>query len=132
VANGLLPSYRSRCQRRNDTTLTRDRGLLKRKVVTRGYRVRSSVPREQLREVVERFDLCRNVTPFTRCLVCNALLRSASIEEVKEHLLPRTAQHYREFWRCTQCARVYWKGPHYRLMEKLLQVVLSEAPRDVR
>ncbi len=74
-------------QQQKRALLTRDRGLLKRKAVTRGYWVRSSVPRGQLREVVERFDLRRNAAPFTRCLVCNALLRSVSIEEVKEHLL---------------------------------------------
>ncbi len=117
-------------QQEERALLTRDQGLLKRKMVTRGYWVRSTVPREQAREVLERFDLRRNVAPFTRCLVCNGMLRSAPFEEVKEQLLPGTARAYREFWRCDQCAKVYWKGSHYRRMEALVREVLSEAAGD--
>ncbi len=108
-------------QQEKRALLTRDQGLLKRKAVMRGYWVRSSVPREQLREVLERFDLHRLVAAFTRCLACNGILRAAALEEVQEHLPPRTAQSYREFWRCNQCAKVYWKGSHYRRMERLVR-----------
>ncbi len=100
--------------------------------MTRGYWVRSTVPREQAREVLERFDLRRNVAPFIRCLVCNGMLRSVPFEEVKTQLLPGTARAYREFWRCEQCSRVYWKGPHYRRLEALAQELLSEGARDER
>jgi Mut7-C ubiquitin/Mut7-C RNAse domain len=37
--------------------LTGDRGILKRKVVTRGYCLRSTMPTEQMKEVITRFDL---------------------------------------------------------------------------
>ena len=87
--------------------------------------MRAAAPREQLREVVDRFDLRRAVAPFTRCLACNGLLRPASPEEVQAQLLPRTAHYYHEFWRCAQCARVYWNGSHYRRMENLLREVLD-------
>ncbi|HET7090787.1 MAG TPA: Mut7-C RNAse domain-containing protein [Anaerolineae bacterium] len=114
-------------QQQTRTLLTRDQGLLKRRDVTRGYWVRSTAPREQLREVLERFDLYRAATPFTRCMACNGLLRSVTLEEVKERLPSRTAQHYREFRQCEQCAKVYWEGPHVRRMEKLLQEVLGSS-----
>ncbi|HKZ85130.1 MAG TPA: Mut7-C RNAse domain-containing protein [Anaerolineae bacterium] len=114
-------------QQQTRTLLTRDQGLLKRKDVTRGYWVRSTAPREQLREVLERFDLYRAATPFTRCMACNGLLRSATLEEVKERLPPRTALYYHEFWQCERCAKVYWEGPHVRRMEKLLQEVLGSS-----
>jgi hypothetical protein len=45
--------------------LTRDRGLLKRSVVTRGYCVRATNPREQLAEV-RRFDLSGSMAAFQR------------------------------------------------------------------
>ena len=105
--------------------LTRDRGLLKRSAVTHGYWVRSTAPREQLREVLERFDLQRSVRPFTRCLACNGLLHPASFEAIKAHLLSDTARYYREFWQCGQCGKVYWQGSHYRRMLKLIQEVGS-------
>jgi len=114
-------------QQQTRTLLTRDQGLLKRKDVTRGYWVRSTAPREQLREVLERFDLYRAATPFTRCMACNGLLRSATLEEVKERLPPRTALYYHEFWQCERCAKVYWEGPHVRRMETLLLEVLGSS-----
>ena len=43
--------------------LTRDRGLLKRSEVTHGYCLRSTVSAEQLREVVQRFDLAGSARP---------------------------------------------------------------------
>ena len=114
-------------QQQTRTLLTRDQGLLKRKDVTRGYWVRSTAPREQLSEVLERFDLYRAATPFTRCMACNGVLRPASLEEVQERLPPRTALYYHEFWQCERCAKVYWEGPHVRRMEKLLQEVLGSS-----
>jgi len=38
--------------------LTKDRGLLKRKLVTHGYCVRATDRQAQVREVMQRFDLC--------------------------------------------------------------------------
>lgn len=93
--------------------LTRDRGLLKRSVVTHGYLVRDSMPRVQLAEVLDRFDLWRSLAPFTRCSVCNDLVRPVEKAEVVALLPARTARHYQDFWRCVGCGRVYWRGAHY-------------------
>jgi hypothetical protein len=31
-----------------------------------------------------------------------------------EHLLePKTKKYYHEFFQCTACGQVYWKGSHY-------------------
>lgn len=62
--------------------LTRDRRLLMRKLVTRGYLLRSLDMQEQLREVVERYALWRWVKPFQRCLRCNHPLEAVSKEAV--------------------------------------------------
>src|SRR5262245_39978604 len=50
--------------------LTRDRGLLKRKLVTHGYCVRDTQPKGQLVEVLRRFDLLKSIQPFERCVHC--------------------------------------------------------------
>jgi len=47
--------------------LTRDRDLLSRKEITHGYCVHATDPEQQLREVIERFDLSGFVKPFTPC-----------------------------------------------------------------
>jgi uncharacterized protein len=105
--------------------LTRDRGLLKRNVIIRGYFLRTTNPREQLIEVLQRFDLLGSISPFERCMHCNALLRPVSKEAVADRLLPETKQHYEEFRICPECDRIYWKGSHYRRMQKFIEAVLA-------
>lgn len=113
-------------RREDRILLTRDLGLLKRRAVTRGYWLRTTAPRRQLVEVLQRFDLLQRARPFRRCLRCNALLEPATKESVIGQLPPRTRQHYHEFHRCTGCDRVYWKGSHYEAMESFLSHALSD------
>jgi uncharacterized protein len=101
--------------------LTRDRGLLKHSAVSRGYWLRATGSRRQVAEVVARFDLARSFRPFTRCMACNQLLRAAAKAEVRYRLPPRTAELYDEFLECPGCARVYWKGSHYRRMLRWIE-----------
>jgi uncharacterized protein with PIN domain len=107
--------------------LTKDRGLLRRGLVTHGYCVRASAPRTQLREVMKRFDLYALARPFTLCMRCNGVLQEVDKAEVL-HLLP---EHVREskqrFVRCKDCGGVYWKGSHYQRMMNLIEAVLEDA-----
>ena len=106
--------------------LTRDRGLLKRSLVSRGYYVREKEPRRQAVEVVQRFDLRSAFKPFTRCLRCNGLLEPAQEDTVAGQLLPGTQKHFHEFSRCRSCGQVYWKGAHYQRMLKLIESISEE------
>jgi uncharacterized protein len=101
--------------------LTRDRGLLKRSQVTRGYCVRSSDPRRQICEILDRFDLRGAVHPFTRCLRCNGLLEKVAKGEIIASLQENTSRFYDEFHRCEICGQIYWKGSHYTRILKLIQ-----------
>jgi uncharacterized protein with PIN domain/sulfur carrier protein ThiS len=96
--------------------LTRDRGLLKRSMVTHGYFVRQTNPQQQIAEVLHRFDLHRQIRPFRRCIRCNGLLHKASKESIAKQIPPHAIQFYDEFHRCDQCGKVYWKGSHYQHM----------------
>lgn len=99
--------------------LTRDRGLLKRKIVTHGYCVRENQPRKQAVEVIHRFDLTSLVRPFTRCLQCNGVLLPVDKEMVQNNLPGNTNKYFDEFWQCQNCGKIYWKGSHYQNMLKL-------------
>ncbi len=101
--------------------LTRDRGLLMRAAVTHGHLVRDTQPRAQLAEVLQRFDLWGSLVPFTRCMVCNGRVIRVPKEDVVTRIPPRTARHYQEFWRCSGCGRVYWRGAHYRSLCRLIE-----------
>jgi uncharacterized protein with PIN domain len=118
------------CSEERRILLTRDRGLLKRNQVTHGYCVRTTDPRQQLAEVVRRFDLTDAITPFCRCLRCNGPLRPVSKEAILDQLPPLTAQYYDEFSRCETCGRVYWPGSHYRRMRELVEQVRHQSEQN--
>jgi uncharacterized protein with PIN domain len=105
--------------------LSRDRGLLKRRVVTHGYLVRSLEPRTQLGEVVARFDLAAQVHMFGRCMSCNEALVRVSRLSVLDHLPSAVAETCTEFSRCPGCGRVFWKGTHWETMKRLAAEVLG-------
>ena len=100
--------------------LTRDRELLKRRIVEWGYWVRETRPHSQLAEIVRRFDLGPLLRPFTRCGRCNGLLDPVAKEEIAGRLLPETRQVHREFHRCRGCGQLYWRGSHVAAIERLL------------
>ena len=93
--------------------LTRDRGLLKRRAITRGLFVHSQDAEQQTLEVIRRLDLAQRLAPFTRCVRCNGTLTPVPKDEVMDQLEPLTRQFYEEFSRCTQCGRIYWAGSHH-------------------
>jgi uncharacterized protein with PIN domain len=107
--------------------LTKDRGLLKRNIVTHGYYVRGTQPRDKLIEVLRRFDLFQQVQPFTRCIRCNGLLENVTKEDVLQFLPPKVKAGYDSYRRCRECEQIYWKGTHYERMQQFIQHVLHEA-----
>jgi uncharacterized protein with PIN domain len=107
--------------------LTRDRGLLKRSEVTHGYCVRGTNPRQQMVEVLRRFDLFQAVKPFSRCMRCNGALEDVPKEAIVDRLPPLTQEYYDEFCVCSRCNRIYWQGSHYERMEKLVAWVREQS-----
>lgn len=103
--------------------LTRDRDVLKRRIVTHGYFVRADDPRDQLAEVVRRFDLRRAARPFTRCSRCNGALEDVDKAAIAHRLKPLTKRYYDTFRRCTGCDRIYWRGTHVQGIEALVGYV---------
>jgi len=106
--------------------LTRDRGLLKRRIVSHAYYIRSRKPQEQLLEVIRRFDLRQNsFRPFSRCLKCNLLLKGLSREEAAGKVPAQVLTLYTRFKRCPACGRIYWRGSHWEHMQKKLELLLE-------
>jgi len=105
--------------------LSRDRALLMQKDITHGCFVRAQRPLAQLEEVLARLDLFGTVAPFTRCLVCNAPLRSLPYTEAVGRVPPESARCHDEFFTCDVCNRVYWAGSHTRRLGAVLAKVLA-------
>jgi hypothetical protein len=110
--------------------LTRDRRLLMRKVIQRGYCVRSLEPERQFLEVVKRFDLTSWARPFRRCINCNAVLESIEKSAVLDRLEPKTKLYYNEFSICPACGKIYWKGSHWERMRAVVTGLLFTHPPD--
>jgi len=105
--------------------LTRDVGILKRNEVSLGYWIRNIYPRQQIKEVVERFDMYDRIEPFKRCSDCNGVIQKVSRESVIDQLLPGTRKYYSEFFRCCNCEKIYWKGSHYTKLNNFISEILS-------
>jgi hypothetical protein len=103
--------------------LTRDRALLQRKLITRGYFVRAVDPRQQVREVLARLDLYRQVKPFTRCTRCNGTLQDVDKQEIAARLEPKTHRYYDTFRQCSRCGQVYWQGSHHTRSRALIDAL---------
>jgi uncharacterized protein with PIN domain len=95
--------------------------------VLHGLYVRALRSPQQLSEVFGRLQLARSARPFTRCLHCNAPLAAIANADALPRVPPRAAAHHERFSECTQCARVYWEGSHWRRMRALVDAVIGDA-----
>ncbi len=111
--------------RENRILLTCDRQLLMRKIVSRGIIIRSRDPEEQIIEVIERLQLRELINPFTRCIECNGLIAAVDLSspvynDIKSSIPEGVLEWCNEFYRCTSCERIYWRGSHYdRLIKRV-------------
>lgn len=101
--------------------LTRDRKLLKRKIITYGYFVRNNMPKTQARETLSRFNLYASLAPLTRCTHCNEKLINTGKPAIAHRLKPLTRQYYDKFLMCSGCHRIYWQGSHSMRIERLIE-----------
>ncbi len=112
----------------NRILLTRDRGLLKRGSVVHGYFVRAQDAREQVQEVLHRFDLLEAIQPYKRCIRCNHLLRVVAKEHVAKLIPVKTRELFDEYRQCSGCGRVYWRGSHHAKMESFIAEIRAATP----
>jgi uncharacterized protein with PIN domain len=106
------------------TILTRDKRMLQRSEVERGYFVRAIHSEEQLAEVLRTLQLEGLADPFTRCRECNTPLTDANVQDVEISVPPRIRALYDRYKTCPTCGRVYWEGSHFLRMQGVLARVL--------
>ena len=113
------------------TILTRDKAMLRRREVERGYFVRAVESEAQLAEVLRALQLEALVDAFTRCRECNTPLEDAAEDEVQRRVPAKIRALYARYKRCPDCARVYWQGSHFDRMRGILVRALGGAtPSD--
>lgn len=111
--------------------LTRDRGLLMRRVIVHGYCPRSHDADVQAAEVVRRFDLVEAIAPFTRCARCNGMLDDVEKAEIVHLLPPRTRVEHDRFARCRDCGHIYWPGSHTTHITDFVAAIRTATAGDI-
>jgi uncharacterized protein with PIN domain len=92
--------------------LSRDRRLLMRREVDRGYWVRHEGILEQVAEVLRRLDLSGSIRWFSRCTACNGSLQNSSETEARKRFPDHRFEEGTRFSVCTRCGHLYWNGSH--------------------
>ncbi len=62
----------------------------------------------------------------SRCPKCNGSLVSISKNEVKDKVPDGTFKYYDEFWRCSSCDQIYWKGAHWNRIQDTLETAKNK------
>jgi hypothetical protein len=101
--------------------LTQDREL-SRLGGAAAYLVQGHTLAEQTQDVIAHFHLeIDERLVLSRCSICNTPLVPVDKATVLARLPPAVAGQHEEFFLCTSCDKVYWKGPHHeRMLGELL------------
>ncbi len=100
-----------RAEEEHRLVLTRDRAMIDRVCKIPRYFVRWNRLDDQLRDIVEHFDVTTFV-PFSRCLRCNVPVRDVDKDTVRQRLWPYVYQTQTRIRECPACRRLYWGATH--------------------
>jgi len=109
--------------------LTRDLKLYQ-QAVTRGTEavlVEATDEAEKLADLARRFGFKLEIDlSVSRCPKCNEMIKAVSKEVVADQIPEATSVYYNEFWKCPGCGKVYWRGAHWKRIEKTLEEAKSK------
>lgn len=115
---GRPPASGAACER---ILLTRTKRVCDRRSDDNFIFVVSDDPLKQLREVVQALGIApEDMRPFSRCIRCNALIRSVDREDVRGRVPDHVWETQRSFRGCPECRRLYWAGSHTRHSREII------------
>jgi uncharacterized protein with PIN domain len=104
----------------NRVLLTRDTGIMQRRVVADGrlkaILFKTEEPEQQMRQLMSALDFKNQTRPFTICLECNQPLVDRTPADVKDRVPPYVYKTQTQYMECPACRRVYWRGTHWLAM----------------
>ncbi|CAJ1419291.1 unnamed protein product [Effrenium voratum] len=109
------------------------KNLLPSKAAHRTYMLRSTSPDEQVREIIEAFEVDLDSDCLCgRCVQCNAWdWQLVGRQELRDHpkVAAKTLEAFDEFWLCGGCGKVYWEG---KMFVKALDHFRTFMPKEGR
>jgi uncharacterized protein with PIN domain len=111
----------------NRIIITRDTGIMKRRLITSGrvsaLLLVSEIALKQMKQVMRSFGIDDYRSLFTRCLECNSLLEEQTKEEVSDRIPPYVYNTQDKYMECPSCRRIYWKGTHWQAMTNKINLI---------
>jgi uncharacterized protein len=118
----------------NRLILTRDTAIQHRRVVVSGdLKVMTFITEDadqQMKQLLSDLSLLDHSEPFTRCLECNAPLRSIDKTAIETRVPAFTFKTQADFMECPVCRRIYWRGSHWQALERRLAGLKNPLPHD--
>jgi uncharacterized protein with PIN domain len=112
--------------------LTRDHNLYQ-QAVSRGLDavlVEVTDEAEKLADLAGRFGFILEIDlSVSRCPKCNAQIEAVPKGVVVDEIPEATSMYYDDFWKCLGCGQVYWRGAHWKRIEKTLEEAKSKLRR---
>jgi uncharacterized protein len=105
------------------TLLTTDSGIMERRLIRDRIVPALWLPptleiKEQMRLVIAEYDLRLKET---RCTLCGGELRPVDKESVQDRIPPKTWRWLDEYFLCTRCDHLFWRGTHWQRIRKELE-----------
>ena len=100
--------------------LTRDGDLARRMNPDFCFFISENFVRDQVKKVVKQFNLNIEDYIFTRCTLCNNLIREIPKKQADGRVPAFVYHSVGKFYYCDRCDKIYWSGSHIKLARELL------------
>ena len=99
--------------------LTRNTNVIPKRPGDEILTLKEDDPDLQVKDLIKRGIISLDETrPFSRCLLCNALLKDIPRGDVEGKVPDFIFYHQKVFFQCPECGRIYWRGSHQENMKK--------------
>ena len=80
----------------------------------------------QVEQVLDDFNLWKDISPYSRCIECNVRLKDLPKSRARNLVAPFVLEQADSFSICSGCGRVFWKGTHHQDMEFKIEEILKK------
>jgi len=80
----------------------------------------------QVEQVLDDFNLWKDISPYSRCIECNVRLKDLPKNRARNLVAPFVLEQADSFSICSGCDRVFWKGTHHQDMEFKIEEILRK------
>lgn len=106
--------------------LSRDNELIDKSRDIQTLFIKSENWNTQIEQVLDDFNLWKDISPYSRCIECNVELKDLPKSRARNLVTPFVLEQADSFSICTGCGRVFWKGTHHQDMEFKIEEILRK------